>query len=158
MYNRAAISWGSKRQTSVALSSCEAEIMAASEASKDCVYLSRLIDELGYPSESPPEMKVDNQSAIAVAYNPEHLQRVKHMERRHFFVRELVENHQIRVPFVRTVDNLADFFTKPLPAKQFFAMRDMIMNVSDPGVGSRGGVDASAPPPSLASHGHGVAT
>jgi hypothetical protein len=44
---------------------------------------------------------MDNQSAIAVAYNPEHLQRVKHMERRHFFVRELVENHQIRVPFVR---------------------------------------------------------
>ena len=92
-------------------------------------------------------MKVDNQSAIAIAYNPEHLQRVKHMERRHFFVRELVENHQIRVPFVRTVDNLADFFTKPLPAKQFFAMRDMIMNVSDPGVGSRGGVDVSSAPP-----------
>ena len=54
---------------------------------------------------------------------------MKHVERRHFFVRECVEKHLIRVPFVSTVDNLADFFTKPLPARVFFPMRDVIMNV-----------------------------
>ena len=61
------------------------------------------------------------------------------MERRHVFIRELVEENRIRVPYVNTADNLADFFTKPLPAKQFFAMRNRIMNVDGPCVGSQGG-------------------
>ena len=54
---------------------------------------------------------------------------MKHVDRRHFYVRELVENHRLRVPFVSTVNNIADFFTKALPPKQFEAMRDRIMNV-----------------------------
>ena len=72
---------------------------------------------------------MDNKSGIDVAYNPEHHGRMKHVDRRHFFVRELVEDHRIRVPFVSTVNNLADFFTKALPAKKFYAMRDHIMNI-----------------------------
>ena len=52
---------------------------------------------------------VDNKAAIDVAYNPEHHGRVKHVERRHFFIREMVEEGRIRVPFVSTVDNCADF-------------------------------------------------
>ena len=54
---------------------------------------------------------------------------MKHIERRHFFIRELVEDGKIRVPFVKTADNLADFFTKALPPAQFRTMRDVIMNV-----------------------------
>ena len=54
------------------------------------------------------------------------------LDRRHFFVRECVENMQLRVPFVRTLDNMADFFTKPLCAKNFFRMRDVLMNVPPP--------------------------
>ena len=63
-----------------------------------------------------------------LSYNPEHHQRTKHIERRHFYIRECVENMQITVPYVNTLDNLADFFTKPLKPPQFFAMRDQIMN------------------------------
>jgi len=128
-YNSAAISWGSRKQVTVALSSCEAEIMAASETAKEAIYLKRFLEELDQGSADPLQVGVDNQSAIACAYNPEHHARVKHIERRHFFVREAVENMQITVPFVSTVDNLADFFTKPQPARVFFAMRDIIMNV-----------------------------
>ena len=65
----------------------------------------------------------------AISYNPEMHARTKHIDRRHFFVRECVENMQLRVPFVKTVDNLADFFTKPLPKTQFYKMRDALMNV-----------------------------
>ena len=72
------------------------------------------------------------QAAIALSYNPEFHSRTKHIDRRHFFVRECVENLQIRVPFVKTVDNLADFFTKPLTSKNFYRMRDIIMNVPAP--------------------------
>ena len=75
---------------------------------------------------------------------------MKHVERRHFFVRELVEEHKIRVPFVNSSDNLADFFTKVIEGPQFFVLRDLIMNVpraathrdaTSPGLESRGGVE-----------------
>ena len=72
---------------------------------------------------------MDNQAGRDLAYNPQHHPRTKHIARRHFFIREKVEDHTLVVPFVRTVDNLADFFTKPLGAKAFFPMRDAIMNV-----------------------------
>ena len=81
---------------------------------------------------------MDNKSAIDVAYNPEHHGNMKHVDRRHFFVRELVENHVLRVPFVRTDDNLADFFTKALPPARFFQLRDKIMNVTRPVSGDGG--------------------
>jgi hypothetical protein len=131
MLNKATISWGSKKQSSVALSSCEAEIVAASEAGKEAVHLSRLATELDLHDGSPVDLHVDNKSTIDVAYNPEHHGRMKHVDRRHFYVRELVERHLIRVPFVSTVNNLADFFTKPLHPREFRAMRDRIMNVAD---------------------------
>ena len=70
----------------------------------------------------------DNQAAIALAYNPENHDKVKHVERRHFFIREKVEEGLLSVPYVRTVDNIADFFTKSLPKETFFSMRDQIMN------------------------------
>ena len=147
MMSKAAISWGSKKQTSVALSSCEAEIVAASEAGKEAVHMSRLATELKLHDGSPIDLHMDNRAGIDVAYNPEHHTRMKHVDRRHFYVRELVEQHRIRVPFVSTVNNIADFFTKPLPKKQFIAMRDRIMNSAPthhsaaPVVSARGGVE-----------------
>ena len=78
---------------------------------------------------APLELYEDNKGARDLAYNPEHHSRTKHIDRRHFYVRELVEEKTINVPFVQSADNLADFFTKPLPARSFFPMRDRIMNV-----------------------------
>ena len=138
----AAISWGSKKQPTIALSSTEAEIVAASEASKEAIAIRSLLSDLGFGDPEPTRMSVDNQSAIAVAYNPEHHNRMKHVMRRHFFVRECVENMQIVVPFVNSCDNCADFFTKVLSPKQFFYMRDIIMNHRD----SRHGASAHESP------------
>jgi hypothetical protein len=129
MLSHAAISWASKKQPSVALSSCEAELMAGSEAAKEAVYLSNLAKDLGVLDEAPVELFMDNKSAIDTAYNPQHHGRMKHVERRHYFIRELVETHKLRVPFVSTVHNIADFFTKALPPDRFAAMRNTIMNV-----------------------------
>ena len=57
---------------------------------------------------------------------------MKHVERRHFFVRDMVESLEIEVPFVRTHENIADFFTKPMKnSTQFFAFRRQIMNEPD---------------------------
>ena len=103
--------------------------MAGSEASKEGVYLRRFLAELGLGEHAPTELGMDNQSAIAISYNPELHSRTKHIDRRHFYIRECVEGLQLRVPFVSTVDNMADFLTKPLPPKTFFRMRNAIMNV-----------------------------
>ena len=131
-FGSACISWASKKQPSVALSSCEAEIMAGSEAAKEAIYLSNFLSELGFGPTSPVELALDNRAAIDLSYNPEHHPKTKHIARRHFFIRECVEEGRLRVPYVATTENMADFFTKPLPAKTFFFMRDKIMNVKRP--------------------------
>ena len=66
-YSQAVISWGSKKQVSVALSSCEAEIMAGSEAAKEALFLHRFLDELGHGTTEPIELGMDNQAAIAIS-------------------------------------------------------------------------------------------
>ena len=72
---------------------------------------------------------VVSKSARDVSYNPEHHDRMKHVQRRHFFVRDMVESFELEVPFVRTADNLADILTKPMSdAKQFHKLRKLIMN------------------------------
>ena len=128
LWQSAALTWGSRKQKSVALSSCEAEIIALSEAAKDVVYLRRLVAGVGDPEPSPTPLSTDSQSARDLSYNPEHHDRMKHVERRHFFVRDMVETLKIEVPFVRTIHNLADFFTKAFDAKKFHSMRRLIMN------------------------------
>jgi hypothetical protein len=117
LWQSAALSWGSRKQKSIALSSCEAEIIALSEAAKDVVYLRKLIRGLGEPEPGPSTLATDSQSARDVSYNPEHHYRMKHVQRRHFFIRDMVESFEIEVPFVRTADNLADFFTKPMKSR-----------------------------------------
>ena len=130
MMSKAAISWGCKKQKSVALSSCEAEIVAASEAAKEAIYLDALYKELGFKEDTAPiQLSLDNKAAIDSSYNPENHSRTKHIDRRHYFVRELVEEGRLVVPFVSTNDNLADFFTKPLKPARFFYLRNIIMNV-----------------------------
>eukprot|EP00965_Chrysotila_dentata_P021875 724358-Pleurochrysis_carterae.AAC.1 len=99
IYKQAAISWSSKKQPCVALSSCESiKKCRASEAAKEAVYLRTLFEEsLGLPHHEPTSLPMDSKSAIDLAYNPEHHQRSKHTDHCHFFVRERVEEHDITI-------------------------------------------------------------
>ena len=86
---------------------------------------------LGEPEPGRPSPRIRRQRAHArnVSYNSEHHDRMKHVQRRHFFIRDMVESFELEVPFVRTADNIADFFTKPMKsASQFHAFRKTIMN------------------------------
>ena len=103
--------------------------MWAAEAAKEAVYLGSFLGELDAHDDSPVDLYLDNKAAGDLAYNPEHHPKTKHIARRHFYVRECVEEHKLRVPFVASHDNLADFFTKPLNAKTFFRLRNIIMNI-----------------------------
>ena len=91
------------------------------------MYLDNFVKELGYKQvESQPIhlSLIDNQAAIDSSYNPENHQRTRHIERKHYLIRELVELGRIVVPFVRSDQNLADFFTKPLRPARFFSLRE----------------------------------
>ena len=82
---RASISWGSKRQPVVALSTCESELMAATEAAKEAVHLRRLHAELTFENNPPPtHLHLDNMGAIDTAYNHSHHSRMKHCDRKVF--------------------------------------------------------------------------
>ena len=104
--------------------------MALSEGAKDVVYFRKLVKGLGDSEIDPTPLYTDSQSARAVSYNPQHHDKMKHVQRRHFYVRDMVETLELEVPYVRTDDNIADFFTKALKAKKFHAMRRQIMNES----------------------------
>ena len=67
-----------------------------------------------------------------MSYNPEHHDAMKHVQRRHFFVRDMVESFELEVPFVPTDQNPADFFTKPMKnAARFREFRRIVMNERD---------------------------
>ena len=132
LWQSAAVSWGSRKQKSIALSTCEAEIIALSEAAKDVVYLRKLVNGLDAPEPSPTSLATDSKSARDVSYNPEHHDAMKHVQRRHFFVRDMVESFELEVPFVPTDQNPADFFTKPMKnAARFREFRRIVMNERD---------------------------
>jgi transposase InsO family protein len=114
MLSGAAISWSSKKQPSVALSSTEAEYIAAAHAAKECIWLRRLLMELGLPPHSATPLHMDNQSAIAIARNPEFHDRTKHIEVRHHFLRQKVEGEEITLVYTPTGDQTADILTKGL--------------------------------------------
>eukprot|EP00965_Chrysotila_dentata_P261140 6214151-Pleurochrysis_carterae.AAC.2 len=87
-------------QLTVALSSCEAEIVAASEATREANYLRALFAELGLFSTKPTPLAMDEVSAIDLDYNPEHHARTKHTDRRHFCARarRVARDHRSTCP------------------------------------------------------------
>lgn len=108
------ISWKSKKQPMVALSTCEAEYVALATATQEMKFLRQLLADLtGLPCESVC-MYVDNQSAIALANNPVHHNRSKHIDVKYHYVREEVQNKTLALVYVPTADNVADVFTKPV--------------------------------------------
>lgn len=93
------------------------------------VYLRKLVRGLGESEPGPSSLATDSQSARSFSYKPEHHDRMKHVQRCHFFIRDMVKSFELEVPFVRTADNLADFFTKTMKsASQFHAFRETIMD------------------------------
>ena len=112
------ISWKSKRQNCIALSTCEAEYVAMSIASQEIVYLKQnLLSEM-LNEKLCAIMYCDNQGALALSKNPTNHSKAKHIDIRHHFVRECHVNNLITYDYIQSNDNCADIFTKP-PKKLF---------------------------------------
>lgn len=112
--NGAPVSWSSKMQKTVALSSTEAEYMAASDSTKEAKWIRQLLLDLGYKLSSPTSIFSDNHGAILLSKNPGHHQRTKHIDIRHHFVRQEQEHGIIELKYIPTQDQPADMMTKSL--------------------------------------------
>ena len=127
MSSGAAISWGSKLQDVVALSSTEAEYMALTHAAQEAMYLRQLQTEMQVDeSEQGVLLLCDNQSTMKIAQNPVFHKRSKHIAIRYHFIREKVELGEINLQFVRTEDMAADQLTKNVGVQILNAGKDMM--------------------------------
>ena len=108
------VSWQSRMQTSVALSSMEAEYMAASAATQEAMWLNRLLHQLGFRTPRPTTIYEDNKAAILFADHPGDHRRSKHIDTRKYFVRDAVLNGDVQLVYVPTTRQIADGLTKPL--------------------------------------------
>ena len=117
------VSWLSKKQTTVASSSCEAEYRAAYTTVVECIWLRRLLTDMDISVEEPTTIYSDSQSAIAVARNPVFHARTKHIEIHYHFVRERLHAGDISLIYCPTDQNVADIFTKALSREKFEAFR-----------------------------------
>jgi hypothetical protein len=108
------ISWSSKKQSSVAHSSCDGEYMALSHGMKQALWLRWVMGSLGIRSDSPLPLFVDNEAAIAISKEARYHSRTKHIDIRYHAIREKIEDGTLVVHHVPSKLNLADIATKPL--------------------------------------------
>ncbi|KAG8484252.1 hypothetical protein CXB51_023902 [Gossypium anomalum] len=142
-FGSAAISWCSKKQPIVTLSSTEAEYIAATMAALDCVWLKLLMKDIRCAVDSPVQIYCDNQSAVKLASNSVFHVRTKHIEARHHFIFEKVLDQEIVLEGISSNQQIADIFTKALGKPEFECFR-VALGVVNPEYALRGGVKNSA--------------
>ena len=116
------ISWSSRKQSSVAQSTTEAEYVAAASSCSQILWISSTLQDFGIFISSVP-LFCDNTSAISIAKNPVQHSRTKHIELRYHFIRDHVEKGDIELLYVDTEHQLADIFTTPLDVSRFASLR-----------------------------------
>lgn len=115
------VSWASRKQQTVALSSAEAEYMAITEATKEGIYLKRFISEIICDPvvrqnfiPNSVTINTDSQSAQSLALNPVHHHRTKHIDTRYHFIRQKISDNIVNLEYTKSCDMPADVLTKPL--------------------------------------------
>lgn len=121
----AVVCWATRKQTTVALSSTEAEYVALASATSEAIWLRNLLQDFGLTVDDPVEIYEDNQSCIHLLKKWEH-RRLKHIDVKYNFIRDLYSNKVIDVQYVASRDQKADILTKRLPAPQFIKLRSTL--------------------------------
>jgi KUP system potassium uptake protein len=120
------ISWQAKKQSTIALSTAEAEYAALTQAAKEAIWLQNLLKDLRMSKYAPRVINVDNQGTIALANNPIHHARTKHLDVQLQFVRDSIENGIIELQYCPTDVMFADIMTKALAKDKHATMRKLI--------------------------------
>lgn len=126
-----AITWGSRLQPTVALSSAESEYMAMSSAVQEAIHLRQLLKDLGFEQRESTVIFEDNQGCIALSGNPVFHKRTKHIDIRFHFIRERVASGEVEIQYISTEHQLADVLTKTLPKARTIKLTKLIMGDRD---------------------------
>ena len=120
-----AVSWRSKKQSCIALSTAEAEYVALSCAAQEAMWMRRMTAVLQNRPEEPVRLFEDNQAAISMTENPQFHGRSKHISIKYHFVRDQVDKKVVKLSYCPTNDMIADIMTKGLPKEQFLKLRSL---------------------------------
>ena len=126
MIGNSCITWRSKRQSIIALSSTEAEYVSLSHATQEAVWLWELLKNIGFEQTEPTKLYEDNQGAIGLSKNPKLNSRTKHIDIKFHYERKAVEGNIVNVQYCPTEQMTADIFTKSLARVKFEKFRDML--------------------------------
>ncbi len=125
MMGGGATSWSSKRQLTIALSTTEV-YMASTQATKEAIWMTKLMKELGYMKEKKAmAIRCNNQGAISLTNNPTQHARTKHIDVQHHFVRDRVENGEVTFKYCSMEEMVADVLTKALPKERCYKLINM---------------------------------
>ena len=127
--NGCTVSWASKLQKTVSLSSAEAEYMALSATGQEVIWIKKLLSEL-YVNvhEMPTRIWCDNQAAVEIASDDQHHDRTKHIDLRYHWIRDSIKRGDITIQWISTHDQIADALTKALGPLLFNRMKLLIMS------------------------------
>ena len=130
------VSWASRRQGCVALSTTEAEYVALGVATREAVWLRTLLSELGHTQREAALIHEDNQGAIALAISDRCTRRTKHIDVQFHYVREAIKKGAVKIDYCRTQEMIADILTKAVTGSRFQLLRNRLLDAS---VGLPGG-------------------
>jgi hypothetical protein len=127
----AMVSWCSRKQISLALSTAEAEYIAPSVAVHEAVWLRKLLIDLFDYEMDPTTIHCDKQSCLKISENPVFHDRSKHIEIKYHYIRDMVQRKTIHVQYLITHEQIAYIFTKPLPKTKFEYFRETLSLVEN---------------------------
>lgn len=117
------ITWSARQQKTVSLSTCEAEYVAASEASKELAWLCTLLHKIEFSQPSATPLLCDNTGGITLSEDASYHSKVKHIDIAVHSIRERVSRGQLKLIYVKSLNNAADIFMKALTRKDFERLR-----------------------------------
>ncbi|KAI3474406.1 hypothetical protein Pfo_029267 [Paulownia fortunei] len=126
MMGSGAVSWSSKKQSIVTLSTTEAEFIAAAACACQAIWLRKILKEVNFKQEAPTLIYCDNSSTIKLSKNPVLHGRSKHIDVRYHFLRDLTKDKMIDLVYCRSEDQVADIFTKSLKLDAFQKLRRLL--------------------------------
>ena len=126
MFGGGTITWSSKKQRTVALSTMEAEYIALTEGTKQLVWLRRFLLDLGFDQSHPTSIHSDNLSAITLSHDATYHVCTKHINVTYHYIREKVASNEATLTYVKLKENPADLMTKPLDLFQHCYLREKL--------------------------------
>ena len=121
------MSWSSKKQSTISLSTTEAEYIAAANYCTQVLWMKQMLADIHIHYDDPIPIFCKITSAISISKNPLMHSKTKHIPIKFHFLREKVLNNTIKLEYVGTKNQIVDIFIKPLPKMQFESLRDQLV-------------------------------